>query len=639
MKRILTLVLLVMFALRAGAQQAPFHKHYFVNPFIANPAMVGLDDRMNLFLMHRSQWASLPGAPVTSTMTFDSPIKDGTNGFGLTFFTDQTDIFRRTGGSINYGHHFNFGKKITLSAGVGVNAFDNRIDFSKVVVLQQTDPYAFQSVQNKAVLDGSGGMNLRIQRFNLGASLSHFGVPGLRYTDANNEANYRQEMFAQGVVSYQFLLGGSGKIGIKPMVAFRYFDASPYQFDGNLILSYDDKVWAAGTYNSDYGFSASAGITIYDQITVGYSYDIITNTLAGMTGMSSELIVGIKLGRTKAMKEAEFLDADNDGVADEFDKEPNTKPGAFVNFQGITIKDKLGIEDFDTLVVKEIVYLDSTLAEPMNEGGGGVPAASSGVDNNYRSSIYFDFDRSNVNPGEDSKIVEIVRELEKNSDAKIVITGHADRKGSEEYNMMLGQKRAQSIAEILVNDFNISPTKIVSVISKGKSDPLSQSRAYVNRRVDVEIVSGNMNIPTIQTPEGPSATKMKVDKEAMIPMEKAIPKVEKLADQSVSNLLDHADDGLFFTIQLGVFKNDVTNEYWKNVQPLFQMELEDGSTRYYSGQYTSKEKAQSKLKEMQSLGFNDAFPTAYYKGQRITLEKAAELLEGIGPNILKEQLR
>ena len=40
---------------------------------------------MNLFLMHRSQWAGLPGAPVTSSATFDSPIVDGVNGYGLNF--------------------------------------------------------------------------------------------------------------------------------------------------------------------------------------------------------------------------------------------------------------------------------------------------------------------------------------------------------------------------------------------------------------------------------------------------------------------------------------------------------------------------------------------------------------------------
>lgn len=637
MKRIALITLAIVTSLSSWAQQAPFHKHYFVNPYLINPARVGESDRMNMFLTHRSQWVSVPGAPVTSTMTFDSPIKQGTNGFGLTLFTDQTDIFRRTGGSLAYGHKFNFGENVTLSLGAAANVFDNRIDFTKVVVLQETDPYLFQSVQNQAVLDGSGGMNLRIQRFNFGAALNHFGVERLFYDGTNNFANYRQEMFAQGTMSYKFLLGNSGNFGVMPVATFRYFDESPYQYDGNLILSYKDKIWVGGTYRSDYGMSVSAGLVIYDAITVGYSYDLITNSLKGNSGLSSELIVGIKLGKRQEEKEAEFVDTDNDGVADEFDLEPDTEEGAFVNFQGVTIKDKLGIEDFDTLTVKEVIYLDSTITEAFPESTATAPNIA-----DFSTSFFFDFDKANLKTSEDDKMVELVNQIRNNPGAKVVITGHADRKGSEEYNMILGQKRAQEIATVLVNDFEVDPSQIISVISRGKSDPISKSRAYVNRRVDVQLVDPNMNIPTIQTPGGPGMQEMPVDQGALEEYrESQEPKGETVGDVPARGLLDdpNGDDGLFYTVQLGVFKNDVRSEYWQNVQPLYTMELKDGTTRYYSGQFASKDRVLAETKRMQEMGFNDAFPTAYYKGQRIMLEKAQELLDGIGPNILKEELR
>lgn len=630
MKRILTVLLLVFAALPAEAQQAPFHKHYFVNPYIVNPARVGEGDRINVNLMHRSQWTSIPGAPTTSTMTFDSPIVDKVNGYGISFFTDQTDIFRRTGGSMNYGHHFNFDSSdVTISIGAGLNIYDNRIDFSKVTILQGTDPYAFQSVQNKAVFNGSGGFNLRIQRFNLGASLNHFGLNRLQYIGDNNEAFYQQEMSAIGMISYRFLI--ANKFGITPVGLFRYFEQSPYQYDGNLVFDYDNKFWVAGTYNSDYGVSISAGLNLYNSITVGYSYDLIMNGLRGNSGLSSEFIVGIKLGRTKNEKEAEFIDTDMDGVADEFDLEPDTEPGAFVNFQGITIKDKIGIDEFDTLIVKEVVYMDSNLAE------GPTVVAGPMIPQNYSTSFFFDFDKATVKPNEAKNMADLAREIKANPTSKIVITGHADKKGSEEYNMILGQKRAQSIATILVNDYQVDPKQIVSVISKGKSDPLSKTRSYINRRVDVELVDPNMNVPTIQTPNGPGMTEMDVEEASTVPTTNG--GGQKLEEAGVKDLLNDSDDGLFFTVQLGVFKNDVQSNYWKNVQPLYQMELENGTTRYYSGQFASQQEAQVALQKMKGMGFNDAFPTAYYKGQRISLAKANELLNGIGKDILKDSLR
>ena len=41
-----------------------------------------------------------------------------------------------------------------LSFGLAANVFDNRIDFSKVVVVEEIDPFVFNNVQNKAVIDG-----------------------------------------------------------------------------------------------------------------------------------------------------------------------------------------------------------------------------------------------------------------------------------------------------------------------------------------------------------------------------------------------------------------------------------------------------------------------------------------------------
>src|SRR2546425_1260445 len=57
--------------------------------------------------------------------------------------------------------------------------------------------------------------------------------------------------------------------------------------------------------------------------------------------------------------------------------------------------------------------------------------------------VHFDFDKSNIRPGEDTQILdEKLRILQANPGVRIEITGHADERGSDEYNLALGNRRA-----------------------------------------------------------------------------------------------------------------------------------------------------------------------------------------------------
>lgn len=644
-------------ALVSRAQQTPFHKQYYVNPFVINPAMAGDQERMNLYLMHRSQWTSLPDAPVTSTLTFDSPIVYGINGVGISMFTDQAGIFRRTGGTAAYAHSLQFGSNVNLRLGLGVNVFDNKVDFSKVQVVQGGDPYVFNNAQNKPVLDGTGGLNLRIQRFNFGASIAHFGFNKLSFENKDNTANYRQELFLQGTMNYKFLFGSRGNLAAIPMVSFRYFDKSPYQFDLNGILEYKEKVWVAGTYRSDYGISVAAGFRLYNTVTVGYSYDIITNRLKGLSGMSSEVIVGIKFGKTAEQKSVEFIDSDKDGVADEFDLEPDTEEGAFVNFQGITIKNRVLLESRDTLIIREIIYIDSTNRRTVTQ---------TLTPTREIKSIFFDYDRSNLKRGQEEKLVAIAKALKEDTSATIVITGHADSRGTDEYNYILGQRRGNTIAEELVKEYGIDPSRI-QVETKGKSEPLAKGRSSINRRADIEIIpSGGSknslkstvgslddpNNPVNKMLEGEGIAEREVQKEEK-PKKEVQKEIEKSNEENTYNpnggkvddglkFEDKLSDGiekdeLFFSVQMGVFFNPVKEAYWQRVDPLYKLKLDDGTTRFFTGVYPTEAEANKRLEEIKAMGFSDAFTTAYFNGQRITLPEANEILKAIGKDVIRKE--
>lgn len=65
--------------------------------------------------------------------------------------------------------------------------------------------------------------------------------------------------------------------------------------------------------------------------------------------------------------------------------------------------------------------------------------------------VYFDFDSSNVRPGDKSKIDAVAQHLKSQPSFKVEIEGHCDERGTEEYNRALGERRALSVREYLIS--------------------------------------------------------------------------------------------------------------------------------------------------------------------------------------------
>lgn len=95
--------------------------------------------------------------------------------------------------------------------------------------------------------------------------------------------------------------------------------------------------------------------------------------------------------------------------------------------------------------------------------------------------------------------------------------------------------------------------------------------------------------------------------------------------------------GLFFTVQVGVYNKPVATSQVKNMEPLITKRLANGQIRYSAGIFRSVESAQPKRQEAIARGIKDAFITAYYKGERISLEEARKLLQELGDNILEKE--
>lgn len=86
------------------------------------------------------------------------------------------------------------------------------------------------------------------------------------------------------------------------------------------------------------------------------------------------------------------------------------------------------------------------------------------------SPIYFNFDQAIVRPDMVERMMNNARYLQENPGARIVIEGNCDSRGTKEYNLALGQRRALVAKQYLVN-LGIDPRRIRTV-SYGEEQPL-----------------------------------------------------------------------------------------------------------------------------------------------------------------------
>lgn len=86
--------------------------------------------------------------------------------------------------------------------------------------------------------------------------------------------------------------------------------------------------------------------------------------------------------------------------------------------------------------------------------------------------VYFDFDRFNVKASERSKVEAVAAQLKGDMANKLLIEGHCDSRGTEEYNRSLGERRAQSLRETLAH-LGVAPERI-RTLSYGEDKPAAQ---------------------------------------------------------------------------------------------------------------------------------------------------------------------
>ena len=131
-----------------------------------------------------------------------------------------------------------------------------------------------------------------------------------------------------------------------------------------------------------------------------------------------------------------------------------------------------------------------TVGEGYGEGDGLTPEMRQAYSVIQDQKIYFDFDRFDIRSEYQNVLREKADVLKRYPQINVLIEGHCDERGTEEYNMALGERRARAAYEYLLK-LGVSPNQL-QMISYGKDRPAvmgsDESAWSQNRRDEFKVL-------------------------------------------------------------------------------------------------------------------------------------------------------
>jgi len=134
---------------------------------------------------------------------------------------------------------------------------------------------------------------------------------------------------------------------------------------------------------------------------------------------------------------------------------------------------------------------------PGGAGGAGgigatniVPGSQQDLEASAGDRVFFAFDRSDISAEAREILTRQADWLRRYPNVSVTIEGHCDERGTREYNLALGERRAQAVKNVLVASG--IPASRISTISYGKERPIvvgSNEEAWAQNRVAITTVN------------------------------------------------------------------------------------------------------------------------------------------------------
>ncbi len=277
---------MMLLALVSYGQQDAQFTHYMYNTININPAYAGSRGAMSIFVLHRTQWLGLDGAPTTNAASINTPISNSNLGLGVSFVNDKIGPTNENTISADLSYTIPTSENFKLSFGMKATANMFNLNVNKLNPVDQGDP-KFQNLRNVFTPNIGAGIYYHSDQAYLGLSVPNF-IQTNRYGD-NEVAIFKEKMNFYLIGGY--VLDLSYNLKFKPAFLTKLVQGAPLQVDvsGNFYIN--EKFTLGLAYRWSAAMSAMVGFQVTDAMYIGYGYDLETTNLDNYNSGSHEFFL------------------------------------------------------------------------------------------------------------------------------------------------------------------------------------------------------------------------------------------------------------------------------------------------------------------------------------------------------------
>ena len=276
----------LFFSVVCSAQQDAQYTQYMYNTISVNPAYAGSRGVLSVFGLYRTQWIGLDGAPVTSSISVNTPLNNSNLGLGVSLVNDKIGPTNENTLSADLSYTIPTSDTYKLSFGIKATANLFNLDASKLSYEDQDDPQ-FQDLNNKITPNIGAGVYWHSDRAYLGLSVPNF-IETDRYND-NDTAIFKDKINYYFMAGYVFDLNYYVKF--KPALLTKMVQGAPLQVDVSGNFMFNDKFTVGLAYRWSASLSAMAGFQVSEGLYIGYGYDHETTQLRRYNSGSHEIFL------------------------------------------------------------------------------------------------------------------------------------------------------------------------------------------------------------------------------------------------------------------------------------------------------------------------------------------------------------
>jgi type IX secretion system PorP/SprF family membrane protein len=293
MKRVLVIIA-VLISFSGISQNRVNYSQYMHNHQLFNPAFVEESNTIGGSVLYRNQWMGIEGTP--STFIGDAYYGFRAHNFNIQFLYDKITVFKHIEIGGSYSYSIKLGRETRMSLGLKATYNQNTANYNELSYFDGGDPSLSGTIK-KAGVNFGGGLFFRSKHW-------HAGV-GAPYIFNNNNVDATSTMF--GDLSYQhFYVTGGYRIvdeyGLQfyPSAMIKFTKGAPLAASVDMNFLLRNRFWLSGGYRIDNTVVLSAGLILWEDFKVIYSYDLGLGKVNRFGGMTHELTLGYGMSMYKS---------------------------------------------------------------------------------------------------------------------------------------------------------------------------------------------------------------------------------------------------------------------------------------------------------------------------------------------------